>query len=125
LTGQPNVRFLIDTIETGSIEEIRREAVGILAPYMDQRFAAEGRPAEEADRETLIVTALDPGSARGGGLRSVPERSAVASVRTWKEFGLVELRFGEGPRGQSGYSMLFRQDQGRWVFVCLMKGWIS
>jgi HEAT repeat protein len=125
VTGHPNVRFLIDTINSGPIREIRRDAVEILARYMDKQFAAHGRPAEGPDREALIVAALVPRPIGEPGRLDAPQRSDIAAIKTWGQYGLVELRFGEGRRAQSGYSLLFTRDEGRWVFACRLLGWIS
>ena len=125
LTGQPNVSLLIDTIKAHQSAEVGQQAAEILARYVEQQFAAHGRPADGPDREALIAGALVPRPSGNTARLHAPRRSNVTAVRTWRQFGLVELRFGEGPRGQSGYSLLFAREEGRWVFVCRLFGWLS
>jgi hypothetical protein len=59
-----------------------------------------------------------------GGYCPVEEAPAGETGRR-PRFAVVDTVFGSGNLGQSGYSMLFERRGDRWVFLFIVRGWIS
>jgi hypothetical protein len=55
----------------------------------------------------------------------LPSADGIRQVQRSGRFGLVAIVIGSGPRAQSGYSMLFDRRGDRWVFLCVIRGWIA
>jgi hypothetical protein len=126
LTKQPNVELWIDALSQQSGTPIQGLAVQILADYVAPRFKTEGRLLAGTERAELAAVALKPEAADPRLMPSqLPKPENVVNARQWSHFGLVDLAFGSGPRGQSGYSMLFERRGNRWVFLCMISSWIS
>lgn len=126
LTKQPNLSLWIEALGPRSEPRIRQLAVEILAEYVHPRFRTEGRQLAGPARTALVNAALATDAVNSGLLRKPPpELQHVVDAREWERFGLVDLRFGSGPRAESGYSMLFERRGTRWVFLCTVAGWIS
>jgi hypothetical protein len=100
--------------------------VQVLAHYVAPRFKTEGRQLAGTERAELAAVALRPEAADPSLLPTqLPKAENVRNARQWSRFGLVDLAFGSGPRGQSGYSMLFERRGNRWLFLCVVSTWIS
>src|SRR5262245_53796492 len=55
----------------------------------------------------------------------LPSRDNIKAAQRSTRFGVVKVAYGSGPRGQSGYAMLFERRGNRWVFLCVILSWIS
>jgi hypothetical protein len=126
LTKQPDLALWIDALSRHSGTPIQELALQVVADHVAARFKTEGRQLEGTERTGLAAAALKPEAADPGLVpRPLPSPENVRQARQWSRFGLVDLGFGSGPRGQSGYSMLFERRGNRWVFLCVVLSWIS
>jgi hypothetical protein len=95
----------------------------VVAP---RQIEAEGKDLAGAERNELVAAALSPQSVDRRLLpQPAPQAESILEVRRAGRFGVVAIVFDSGPRGGSGYSMLFDRRGDRWIFLCLVKMWIS
>jgi hypothetical protein len=126
LTDKPNIPFWIDALAELSGTPYQAMAHGVLARYTTAGFKSEGVELVDAERAALISAAIKPDPVDPRLVpRELPPSQSIYRVRRWDRFGLVDVRFGSGPRAQSGYSMLFERRGDRWVFLCVVLSWIS
>jgi HEAT repeat protein len=127
LTKQPDLQVWIDALSRHAGTPIQQLAARVLGEYVPPRFKSGGRELMAIERADLIAAALTSAAAADRALvpRPLPSAGDVRNVRQWSRFGLVDLVVGSGPRGQSGYAMLFERRADRWVFLCVVSGWIS
>ena len=127
LTKQPNLEVWIAALAAHPGTPIQQLAVRVLGEHLTPRFKSDGRELAGAERADLVAAALTPADVADRALlpQPLPTAADVRAVRQWSRFGLVDLMFGSGPRGGSGYSMLFERRGDRWVFLCVIGGWIS
>ena len=123
LTGVPDVRVMIDAVEQQPDGPIRTNARHFLSEYIVAQFKARGTPASPSERAELVRAAQ---TLEGRDVpRDLPKDEEIAAVRRWQTFALVDVRFGDGPKAQSGYSLLFERRGGQWVFICVASTWIA
>jgi HEAT repeats len=126
LTKQPNLDLWIDALSQQAGTPIQELALRVLADYVATPFKTEGRQLDGAEHAELATAALKPEAVDPRLIPTqLPRPENVRNARRWSRFGLVDLAFGSGPRGQSGYSMLFERRGNRWVFLCVASTWIS
>jgi HEAT repeat protein len=126
LTKQPDLELWINALSQPSGTPIQGWAVQVLADYVDPRFKTEGRQLAGTERAELAAAALKPEAVDPRLIPTpLPRPEDVRNARQWSRFGLVDLGVGSGPRGQSGYSMLFERRGNRWVFLCVVSSWLS
>jgi hypothetical protein len=126
LTKLPNLQLWIDALSKHPGTPIQQFAVQVLGDHVAPRFKTEGRPLAGDERTVLATAALKPEAVDPRLIPTqLPQPEHVRTVRQWGRFGEVNLVFGSGPVGQSGYSMLFERRGTRWVFLCVVSGWIS
>jgi len=126
LTGEPNLQLWMNLLAERPANPFQDMALNVIAPYAVEEIRREGREVTDNERDQLVAAALSPDAIEPRLLP--PRRPAVENIRRVRRstrFGLVDLRFGSGPLGQSGYSMLFERRGDGWVFVCVTGGWIS
>jgi HEAT repeat protein len=126
LTGQPNVQLWIDTLAQQPGTPFQAMAQQVVAGYALRQIEAEGRGLAGAERDQLVAAAVSPEPVDPLLLpQLLPRAENIRQARRSSRFGLVDTVFGSGPLGMTGYSMLFERRNERWVFLCIVKGWIS
>ncbi len=126
LGEQPNLQLWIETLahETGT--PYQAMATQVLAGYASREIDTTGRTLTGSARRRLVAAALNPKPVNRRLVpQSLPRLEHIRDVRASRRFGLIDVAFGSGPLGRSGYSMLFERRGTRWVFLCVIKGWIS
>jgi HEAT repeat protein len=126
LTGEPNLQLWMNLLAERPASPFQDMAVNVIAPYAVEQIRREGREVTDNERDQLVAAALSPAAIEP---RLLPQRRPavenIRHVRRSSQFGLVDVGFGSGLLGQSGYSMLFERRGDRWVFVCVTGSWIS
>ena len=126
LTKRPNLDLWIAALSPQSSSPIQAMAVQVIAEHVVPRFKIEGRPLTGAEHDELVAAAIAPTSVDPRLAPSpLPKAENVKRTQRWTQFGLVDTGYGSGPRGQSGYSMLFERRGDGWVFLCVVVTWIS
>ena len=126
LGEQPSIQLWIDTLAQQPGTPYQGMAQQVIAQYALRQIDAEGRELAGADRDRLVAAALSPDPVDPRLLpQPLPRAEHIRQVQGSSRFGLVAAVFGAGPRGMSGYSLLFERRDDRWVFLCVVKGWIS
>ena len=98
----------------------------VIAKYALRQIEADGIELTGADWDGLVTAALSPKSVDPRLLPKQPPRlETVRQVQRSSRFGLVAFVLGSGLLGRNGYSMLFERQGDRWVFLCVVKQWIS
>lgn len=126
LGGPPDLQLWLDTLarETGSPYQAMAQQV--LAGYASREIEKEGRELTGGDRDRLVAAAVNPEAVDRRLLPQKPPRAEnIRRARASRRFALIDTVFGSGPLGTSGYSMLFEHRGKRWVFLCVVQGWIS
>lgn len=126
LTGEPNLQLWMKVLAERPPSPFQDMAVNVIAPYAVEQISREERKVTDNERDELVAAALSPDAIEP---RLLPRQPLtvenIRRVRRSSRFGLVDVGFGSGLLGQSGYSMLFEQRGDRWVFVCVAGSWIS
>src|SRR4051812_9903534 len=126
LTGEPNLPLWMNVLAERPTSPFRAMALNVITPYAVEEIRRHGREVTDKERDQLVAAALSPDAVDPRPLlQQRPAAENIRHVRQSTRFGLVDVGFGSGSRGQSGYSMLFERRGDRWVFVCLTGGWIS
>ena len=126
LTGQPDVQFWMDTLAQQPGTPHQAIAQGVVGQYALRNLETQGRDLAGAERDPLVAAALAPSAVDRGLLpKSPPGPENIRQVRQSNRFGLVAVVFGTAPLGMSGYSMLFERRGANWIFLCVVKMWIS
>jgi HEAT repeat protein len=126
LTGQPDVPFWMDTLAQQSGTPHQAIAQGVIAQFAFRDLETHGREPAGAEREQLVAAALAPRAVDRALLpKSLPQTENIREVRRSGRFGLVAVVYGSAPLGMSGYSMLFERRGDDWIFLCVVKTWIS
>ena len=126
LTGEPDVQLWIDTLAEQPGTPFQTMAQQVVGDYALRLFERERVELAGVERAQLIAAAVSP-EAVDPRLRPqpLPRAENIRQVQRSGRFGLVEAVFGSGNLGMSGYSMLFERRGNEWVFLCVIRGWIS
>lgn len=126
LTGAPNLELWMSVLAERPPSPFQDVALRVIGQYAVEQIQREGRDVTGPERDQLVAAALSPEPIAP---QLLPEnRPAAANIRRVRQssrFGLVDVGFGSGSLGQSGYSMLFERRGDRWVFVSVVRSWIS
>ena len=126
LTGQPDLQFWMNTLAQQPGAPYLAVVVDVIAGYAQRDLEAQGREPVGAEREQLVGAALAPRAVDPSLLpKALPQSENIQVVRQSSRFGLVSVVYGSGPLGMSGYSMLFERRGDNWMFLCVVKSWIS
>jgi HEAT repeat protein len=126
LTGQPNLQLWIDTLAQQPGTAFQAMAIQVVGGYATREINSEGGEPEGTERDELVASAMSPEPIDPQLLPGqLPRQENIGRVRRSSRFGLVDTMFGTGPLGMNGYSMLFERRGDRWVFLCVVRSWIS
>jgi hypothetical protein len=126
LTERPNPDFWIDVLTREEDTRFAQTAQEVLREVSRHQFPPRGAEAAGQERTRLIAAALHPMALKVHLLpQLLPRAENIVTEHRSIRLGLVRARFGTAPLGSSGYSMLFEERDGRWVFLTVVEGWIS
>jgi hypothetical protein len=128
LGAQPDLQLWLDMLARPVDKKYLAIAQEIVGKVATHEIETEGPEFKDPDRDRLLAFALSPEPVNPDLLPSPQQRLRPENIRRLQSssrFGLVDVGFGSGVMGQSGYSMLFERRGKRWVFLFVTKGWIS
>jgi hypothetical protein len=126
LTGRRNVELWMDAFTNQRGTPFQAMAQQVIGGYALNEIDVAGRQLEAAERDELIAAVVSPNAVDGRFLPQVlPRPENIRQMRASTRFAVVDTVFGSGSLGQSGYSMLFERRGDRWVFLFIVRGWIS
>jgi hypothetical protein len=126
LTDRPDFDVWIDALTRQGGTQFRAMAQEVLATYAERAFERNKGVLAGTERAELIAAAGRPEPVDAALLpRPLPQAESIRQVQRSGRFGLISVVVGSGPRAQSGYSMLFDRRGDRWIFLCVVRGWIS
>ncbi|HET7698750.1 MAG TPA: HEAT repeat domain-containing protein [Vicinamibacterales bacterium] len=126
LTKQPNIDLWVGALGVRGEPRVQDLAVQVLREYLLPRVQSAGADLTASQHAELAVAATAPSAVDRRLLPTeLPQLANVTTVRQWRQFAVVDVVFRSGGYVDRGYSMLFERRANGWVFLCLVRGWMS